>query len=1239
MKLETLLCFPKRFGRFALLLLFASGLLILLPIALLMTTGWRLDPAARWASSMMDNTNNPAIEAPYLLLHWKWNNGLHLTGHQIHTHLEDGSSLSLGSLHVFWPRQRFRDRCLLPARIELEGLSIILREDSDGQRLWLPTAQEETHTHHPQSLHWPLEVLPAWLWSADSQPIDIQLTQSQFAWNLPSIGAQNQISIPEFHLRTRQDAFAFNAELRATLDATLNMVEASIQLDWDSTSQIVSIETKHDPLTLEFLSALLPPQLLPKDFRIHGSFATSAKAQFQLGHNPHPLQLLVRWQSDDWLLDSPQWLPESIPLEAIDWSLNIDASKGWISTSALNIALPWTQIEVAPIRAGLAEAFSIHLQIKGDFSDIFEWLESGPDALKNLIPMKHPDIRLLAIGQHHISAEAAFKPLGSEQLPQLNNLRIQAETEIRIAEDKIPLKMVAQFDAQTSSWSSNLQTGPMHPFLWRDLSVNASLPVALDNLNFALSLDLDATGTIDAGLDGISVSANIPSGQIGGLIDTALPLPIRDFELFLNARPSVQELIDFNFSGNLCGADFKVNNARGKLADDNIDFQAQLLVSQLDFVELFPYLPEELANNEMLINLNPAGRVSNVQIDAILGGNLDLLEADPLSLLQHLQLNVAMDKLSFQLTPELSANLDTIFVSGNLAEISIDIPLIQIGELMIPQTTLRIENPLQSIPQLTMSTAALLDLARLHTMLDYFPGIIEPDLLATIAELQGDFHATAVISLPVVTPPDPDDWRVKLNADIAELNLPQQWLAYQAGPASLQSSVEWNGASAVINGSLNFAAIHLDPWIEGPMNFDFAINSDHDHALNGWFQMDLTQAHIDVALLNKSKTVGETADFQTHFTTSPINNPEEIFIQSRIDYNLWESGLVTVQSQLDPTGTRGLFGVQSAKISDLDILGNQFELDAVFLDNHTQILLNSTEINIPQALESLSSVVYDFLLALDHSDSADAPVAELDPREHVPSDESSLPGPLQNIYASFHIEKLILSPTNTLSDTSGEIVINDFSLHQANIRGFSGNIEILKLAVSQQPHNTYNIDLSLPDAAGLANILVSPLHLLSLPDTPTGNNLDVLRRVPDSFVGGRLLLEGIWHGDLEIPRLEGKFSCIDLYMIKAPCLLRIVAATSGKGFSEKVAFQTFSIDHFAVDAETLALQTLKFEGPFNMNIEHGSYRFSDQFIHVKGDHFLTNFEIEGPILGPPKVYLDNRASRWIGTDESDWSGM
>ena len=170
-------------------------------------------------------------------------------------------------------------------------------------------------------------------------------------------------------------------------------------------------------------------------------------------------------------------------------------------------------------------------------------------------------------------------------------------------------------------------------------------------------------------------------------------------------------------------------------------------------------------------------------------------------------------------------------------------------------------------------------------------------------------------------------------------------------------------------------------------------------------------------------------------------------------------------------------------------------------------------------------------------------------------------------------------------------------------------------------------------------MLVSPLLLLDLPDSPTGNNLDVVRRVPDSFVGGRLLLEGILHLDQEIPGLEGKFSCIDLYMVKAPCLLRIVAATSGKGFSEKVAFRTFEIDYFSVDAENLKLEKLKFEGPFSMNIEHGSYRFSDQFIHVKGDHFLTNFEIEGPILGPPKVYLDNRATRWMGTDESDWSGM
>lgn len=1240
MKLNILSDFRRILKPIFLIAGLCIAMLIISPFIFLITTGIRLDPAARWAASRLDKALYPKFHTTYLLLHWQWREGLRLTGKQVYAKWEDESRIYLNEFLVSWPNHRIRKFCALPLKLKIDNLSIYASEDGNGRRYWLPPESDEKSPTPDQPVLWPLENLPSWLWPDDVHPIEIQLTKCEFEWNLPSINALGKINIPEARIFTAQCPQTFFAGLNVALETPREKLNTSLKIHWDSLSETVSLEMQHDPLCLEYLATFLPPSWFPIDYRIAGNLAIRTQARFKLGDAPALLAMNAEWKSDNWEICAEKWLPESITIAPFNASIHFDESKGMIQTSPLKISLPWTQFESSPMNININEPFNISCKLTGDFSSIHQWLASIPEEASSIIPIDHPDLAHLAIGKHQVNAEATFSPWVANQFPALQTFRLNAETEVRIAKDKIPIRINGRFDAQDFTWETDLKTGAIHPFLWQDLSIIPALPINLQDFNLGMLLNFHATGSMDTGPDQITLTATIPHGEVGGLLELPQPIPIKDFEFHLVANPTHWELLDFSIRGNFCGADLKVINGKGKLDDDEVYLQAIAQISQLDFEELYHYLPEELANNEILTELNPAGTISMFQIDSVIAGNINLLISDPLSLIQECQLDLIMDNLSISLTPEISLQSDKFFLAGNLNEISIDIPLVQIAEIQIPKTQLRVENPLDQVPLLTASTSFLVDLSHIQKIEDYFPTFNDHEWIATLKQMNGKLHGAAEISLPITLPVDPSLYLAKVNVEINELTIPGMWMPYQKGSASIQAQVEWDGSSIRLNSDYRFDHIQMDPWLNGPLTINFSANSNKDLSLNATLMTDLSPSGIDIPLINQTKAPGERALIQINFSTSAIAENEDILIHSRIQYDLWGEGAFAVQMLLDPTATTGLKGIKTATISDINILDNHLKIETCFSDDLTEIRLQSRQINIPETLDYFSPLVYDFLLSMETPEDESKPIiTSTDSQIKSSSDDHSIPAILKNIHSFFHIDKLILSPSSTLINTSGKLQFDDFSIQQAIITGHAESQEILKLEVSQPLTDRFHLYLSLPDVAGIANILVSPLHLLELPDTPIGNNLDVLRRIPESFEGGRLLLDAIWQRDKALPRIEGKFSCIDLYMIKAPCLLRLVATTSGKGFSERVAFRTFSIDHFALDPESISLQILKFEGPFSMNIEHGMYRFSDQFIHVKGDHFLTNFEIEGMILGPPKIYLDNRATRWMGTDESDWSGM
>lgn len=184
------------------------------------------------------------------------------------------------------------------------------------------------------------------------------------------------------------------------------------------------------------------------------------------------------------------------------------------------------------------------------------------------------------------------------------------------------------------------------------------------------------------------------------------------------------------------------------------------------------------------------------------------------------------------------------------------------------------------------------------------------------------------------------------------------------------------------------------------------------------------------------------------------------------------------------------------------------------------------------------------------------------------------------------------------------------------------------------PAALHRLHLQIPDVAGLANLLVAPLDQLQLTSSMLGENLAVARRVPDSFRGGTLLLQANYFPEDPDTLIEGALSVDDLLMVQAPCLLRLVAGVSGKSFIEGVAFRRFALESFRVGPRLAQLTGLDLDGPVSMKIHEGEYDFTNQFISVRGEHALTHFLLKGPILAP-EVYLDNRLTRMLGSDDSD----
>lgn len=1240
--MQTLLFKSFRRRRVVVLIFIALGLSLLLPWVLLATTGWRLDPVANFAAGRALDRDLVTLETGRMLLKWHRGSGLRFDGANAILRAADGSMLSLSDLRIHWTTERLRSRCLLPAEVHIASIRLDLREDAEGRSSWRQPGETEEVPDPEKDFAWHLEDLPVWIWPHEPEVFRLMVKEVAASWNLPSIRSQGRLDLSEIDVQAIQATNALHVEANATWLAESSPAEFTMVVQWDDRGRELSALFRHDQISVQDLVKLTPPDLVPANVEVNGRFQTKASAVLRM--EPfRTRKVSMEWLSDTWIITAKDYLPQPVEIDPVAFVLDADFEENRIAVSGLDLALPWVRISMDPIQTCLNSEFTAILCISGDGMRLDEVLPWLPAEHLDSLPIGMKDAALLAIEPFIVRAQIQVHPRGLDGIPKWGTLDIAAASGIKVSDDRIPVSLNLSLAPGTLLWDVDLKAGPVHPSRWSMVSIFENLPVPLDTLHFGAEIEMEASGTSINLPETIRLGARFSPGTVKGLPGLELPLPFDELHIAAALSPRTNRLDALDIKVAALGATLTIDNTSGSFAEDHFDLTSRVTLSDFNLTATerywMPLIPGE--HLEILSSMNPRGHLSEFELNIVAGGAIHAAVENPVSLIRDMRFHAGIRETSMAAMPEILVEFDPWTFEGSLEQVKVHVPMIRASHIDIPYTTIVVLNPTDPIPTVQFSSSVALDLAHTRDLVARLPIGIDPALAEELADFRGALRASIQAAFPLQAELDIGQIRATSRLDLDGLRIPPAWLPFQEGAATLAFDATWDGNLATVNGDFNTGSLSLPPWVHGPINNEFQIQSDLSGLAHGHLRCDLSDVHIEVEPFNLRKVAGEPAEFGVRMRTASLGDPLLTTVNADFNYNLREQGMFSGDFRFRNDDRSVFGGIERAELSGIEIKGSRVDLKLAVLPELLRMDIHAATIDFPYIMDALSPLIQDLLLADEKGVDTDFPTDGGQTLEPIPSKsvEAGWPAAIREIEWSTRIDRLVLSPGRELSNTRGNVILHDFFPRQISLTGEGENQTLLNFAANEVSPGLLKLDLLLPDVAGLANLLVSPLLLLDLPDTPMGNNLEVARRIPDSFAGGRLLLDGYLRLDLSDPHLSGKFSCEDLYMIKAPCLLRLVAAASGKGFSENVAFRTFAMEHFDLDRTQVSLRQLRFDGPVTMNIHEGLYRFSDQFIRVKGDHTLTNFEIEGPILGPPDIYVDNRLTRMLGTDESDWSGM
>jgi len=850
----------------------------------------------------------------------------------------------------------------------------------------------------------------------------------------------------------------------------------------------------------------------------------------------------------------------------------------------------------------------------------------SPD-LVALIPIPSASHSECAVGALHLSTRLAGG-VSPELAPAVSTAVLDLEiANVSAAVPEFGAVSIAGIEMEAGLESGRLTIGPVKTELYGG----------------ELSLNADWSGVPLALPAQITVALSATPGMVTHTALWPKPWPVEAIALSAVVRPAERAISDVRARFTGAGVAVALEDLSAHPDGARWAVSARAAIERIDLarvLELWPVgIAEELRTG--VTEMDPRGVIGPGKLRV--GALLDPQTPSPDDL-HELEFELQTSDWQAAYRDWVKAQIPALTLAGNRDRVSITIPSSSVGPLRMESCAIGIDQPLSNAPGVNALWNARLDLAALSTLIkNASDPALRDAASAALAGISGTVDISGTVAGPAIMPLAVADWSgsLKLSTRGLRMPIPVEDLTLIAPALSLDASLAAGVIEATMNA--NVADVRYMDWVRGPVTarVDLA-GADMTGAQLRW-SVNADGMTIAPPAVPSLKPAGAPAHCSGTLGVSALQQ-DGWAVDAGIDGHLLLPFSAQTRALIQPDEGAPLGGLRELQIASA-ALGRSDIQGALRMGQNQRIELNlrGNALFVEELLGAIEPLIDDYLVAARESEDADAGTAQettpapadADGPQAAQQDPAADP-PATPLDARIAFARIQLSPGRVLRDFTTTVHTTDAALPDLELGAVEGDGHRVRIALQAQPEGGHHLAVNIPDVAGLATLCVAPLADLDLPKSGLVANLDVVRRVPDSFAGGTLILDGVVFPPMPETVFDGTLRIDDMLMVKAPCLLRAVAAVSGKRFVEGVAFKLFEMERFSVGPKSFSVTNLRLDGPVTMNVFEGLYRFEDQYIKVSGDHYFTNFVLEGPITSP-EVWLDNRMTRALGTDDSDWT--
>jgi hypothetical protein len=715
------------------------------------------------------------------------------------------------------------------------------------------------------------------------------------------------------------------------------------------------------------------------------------------------------------------------------------------------------------------------------------------------------------------------------------------------------------------------------------------------------------------------------------------PLPVDELGFSARIAPSRMAVEEAALRFRGAGMTIELQELNAYPDDEKWVAAAALSLAGAEFPRLLAFWPDGIEEElrQLVNDFAPTGRIDRALVRV--AGRVDPAAPGPQQLTR-LEFQLQASDLGAGYGDWMRASIPRLQVEADLDNVRLIMPALEAGPLRVTDFNLRVTDPLAEVPLAEGGWSASVELGQLPGLVESAPeDLLKPELAAQLAALLAEVGGTIGIegkfSSSLAMPFSPDQASASVAIASGRLRLPAvvEGLRIEQPVLAAKLLLEHGAASARV--SFDAADCDYPGWIRGPLSTRLEVaDASADGARLSW-SLDADRMVIAPDSIGLIKPQGEAARMAGNLTLA--RGDAEWLANASLSGQFLLPFALAARARLLAEPESPFGGLRELALDSLALGGSDLSgrLAPTADGAALQAAFSGKCLYVDELVRTLSPILDDFLSREPEPEAAAS--AELAAVEAAPPPPAAAhAGPA--ILAQLGFDRVELGGGKAFQDFKVILEHAGAALPDLTITAKEGGLLAMRIGLRRQASGAHALDMDISDIAGLAMLCVAPLESVQLPRSGMTQNLDVARRVPDSFSGGKLALQASYDPANPQALFSGSLRVDDMMMVKAPCLLRLVAGVSGKSFVEGVVFKLFAVDSFQVGKDAFTLRQFAMDGPVTMKIHEGYYRFADQFIKVSGEHYLTNFVLEGPIT-KPEVWLDNKMTRALGSDDSDWA--